>query len=337
MQISAIHGKALGWESKTVYKVSNSAVPRDEIKLRLPPRLLQVSNQINNMALLRVDGIYRQLGRKTPGKITVLDLESLSSHLEGIYKAKCSMLLAENQSTSFYLHDRLYRNSFFITNDSSRDLNAFLADRRKRAYVIKSQNRQFHVKKEGGQVIAYEGIPLNIDSQIRIASSLARLRDILETGSLDAAIDYANHSRSLNNADMHDELLPLFSYLAGEGENPKLYELNRILLEMQDQRKKCLVFCEGEDLLRTLQAFANDAFGVYSRSVGITNHPSELLGKQKGNEGAYDVAILYTPSKKSIDIAWNLGVSKIFVLINKGTSDEDKYWQNAKAEDSHIR
>lgn len=335
MQISAIHCKARGWESKTVYKVSEAAVPRDEIKLRLPPRLLQVSNQINNMALSRVDGIYRQMGWKTPEKINMLDLESLSSSIESIHKAKCSMLLAENQSTSFYLHDRLYRNSFFITNDSSRELNAFLADHRKRVYTIKSQNRQFHVKKDGGQVIAYEGIPLNLDSQIRVAMSLAHLRDVIETGSLDAAVDYANRSRSLNNADMHDRLLPLFSYLAGEGENPKLYELNRILLEMQDQRKKCLVFCEGEDLLRTLQAFAKGAFGHYSHSVKITNHPSELFSKQKSGENAYDVAILYTPSKKSIDIAWNLGVSKIFVLINKGTSDDAKYWQNAKEEDAH--
>jgi hypothetical protein len=233
------------------------------------------------------------------------------------------------------LCDRLYRISFFITNDSHRELNDFLADHRKRVHVPKSESRQFHVKKEGGQVIAYEGVPLGFDSLIRVATSLSHLRDIIETGSLDAAVDYANRSRSLSNPDMQESLFSLFAYLASEGENPKIYELNRILLELQAQGKKCLVVCEGDDLLRTLKNFVKDAFGGYSDMIWITNHPSGLIGGQKGNKGAYDAAILYTPGKKSIDIVWNLGVSQIIVLINKGTSDDAKYWQNAKMEDSH--
>ncbi len=336
MQTAAIYAKCRGLERKTAYEVLTARVPRYEIPLTLPSRYIEAAGLLENLVSLRVDNIYKARSWNIPKKRTVCELEKLVKALQDEFKARGGGETAVNRgpNAAYNLCYKLYSKCPYIGTASVYEVEKFLIDNKKRAFDLKAGDRQFHLKKNAGRITACQGLPVSMAAEIHIAISLSHLKDLIETGCLDAAVSYSDNSRSLNSPDMHGKLKAILGYIAKDEENPKVVALAAILLEMQKEGKKCLVVCEGKDVKEALELFIKESFGDYSKMVAVTNRPTEFCARP--NE-AYDAAILFTPSERNIHLVWGIGVSSIFTLTARHTRDDDTYWQNAKNEDREIK
>ena len=335
MQPTEIYAKCRGSERKTAYEVTANA-PRYEMPFSLPSRYVQMASRLENMAAMRINNIYKERKRDIPKKITSCEVKHLLEALQSEFRARGGGEIWMNigPNTARDLCIKLSCRCPHINSDTVSEVNKFLNDRRAKAFDLKAGDKQFHLRKAGGRIIACQGLPVPVAAQISLAMSLTHLKDLIETGCLEAAISYANNSNALTRPDMQGDLEGIFKYLAKDEPNPKVIALAAILLEMQKERKRCFVACEGVEVKKDLDLFIKESFGDYSKMVAVTNSPKNFRAKPKK---AYDAAILFTPSERNIALVWNTAVSSRFALIVRHTRDDDRYWQNALKEDLEIR
>ncbi len=295
-------------------------VPRTELKIDLPLPFYKVGGALNGMAQRRAEQAYGKIGRNLPSRLTVQELSVAKKIAESplitnteVFRARAIAGLEFNTVCAEF-----YKRSVFLEWYHLNDVRRFFSQNKTANLEITVSDKRFLIRREGDYIVAERSIRNTLQESLSAAISIIHLRDMIQTCSLAAAIKYANGSRTLRSPKMLEILQPMFTYLLGEGENPKMELLGSLLSERKGRR--CLVVCETGEQKEVL-------FNKFP-GVSVTNHP------KKDSMAGFEAILLYNPTNHSVEAAWKSGACEILVLVAKGTSDEERYWQKSKQEDT---
>lgn len=294
-------------------------VPRIELKIDLPLPYYAVGGRLDAMAQRRIARAYEKIGRSLPSRLTIPELLVAAKIAEnplvtnpGFFRAR---LIPEREFD--VVCAEFYKRSVFLEWQQISDVRRFFAEK-KPAMELSANGNRYLLRREGNEVVVERSIRKEMQESLSAAISIIHLRDMIQACSLSAAAKYANSSRTLLSPKMREIIQPLLSYLSNEGENPKMETLGKLLSDRQGRR--CLVICEtGEQKEILCSKFPG---------VAVTNHP------KKDSMAGFEAIILYNPTNNSVEAAWKAGACEIVVLVAKGTSDEERYWQAARQEDA---
>jgi len=307
-----------GWGKKIIQE--GTEVPRTVIKLELPSHILKISGLLDVRANECVEKLYKKLNRSLPVKLTMVELVHAQAAAHKIEHEECLRIKANSRTDLDLIVGGLYAKSIFLDWRNKNELALFL-DKKHESLNLNVDGRHYLVKKIFGEYNEYiiERNNKNAFNDVLLhAIDLIRLRDIIETGCLDAAQRYTRKSSTLASKEMQDLLADIFIYIKKYGDNPKIEEIARLLEERKG--KKCAILCEGSSLV--------GAFSEKFPSAFVTNHPT------KTDLMHFDTIIIATPGKHEVGAVWAVPGHEIIILSVKGTVDDSRYWQNAKSNDN---
>jgi tellurite resistance protein len=338
--MNALKNKPLGAGQETRKWTAETLPISSPEKFRLSPRTKQIGESLGGMISKRVGEMYEILEkdeilkRQEPKKITIIELACLSKNLTEFYKKKTEpfTISEENVNADHWICDWLSKRAFNL-KDADNLLKDFIKNKKMHRLILKSDDRQFHVRKADGLLIVERGMPVHMDAVINICFSLAKLRDELETEGVQAAVRYANGSKALDNKEMREILNDYLNFVAAEKIDdekidaaPKISKIREILSDKKNEGKRFLILCEGEGQEHELRTHFPD--------VEVSRHSAEILARTddewKLGGGRPDVVIIHTPTNGNVDAAWSIGAREVIPLIVKKSADADRYWQNAK-------
>lgn len=298
-------------------------VPRTELKIDMPKSFYAVGGALNGMAQRRAAQAYAKMGRNLPSRLTVPELMAAKKIAESPLVANPEFFRARAVAGLEFdaVCAEFYKRSVNLEWYHLNDVRRFFSQGEKSEMKLSVHGKSFLLRREGGVIVAEQNTRGALQEGLSAAISIIHLRDMIQTCSLSAAAKYANGSRTLRSMNMREILQPMFSYLSSEGENPKMEVLGQLLFERKGRR--CLVICETGEQKETIRSKFPD--------VAATNHPKQ------GSMAGFEAVILYNPTNHSVEAAWKSGACEILVLVAKGTSDEERYWQNSKNEDARKK
>ncbi|MFA5929590.1 MAG: hypothetical protein WC861_01800 [Candidatus Micrarchaeia archaeon] len=295
-------------------------VPRTELKIDLPLSFHSVGNSLNGMAQHRAAKAYEKIGRSLPSRLSVPELMVAKKTAENptITNPEFFRARAIPGMEFDVVSAEFYKRSVFLEWHHLNDVRRFFSQKQAPSIELSVHGSRFIIREEGDSIVAERSIRNTLQASLSEAISIIHLRDMMQACSLSAAAKYASASRTLRSPEMRGIIQPLFSFLSKDGENPKMELPGRLLSERQGRR--CLIICETGEQTEVLR-------GKFP-GVAVTNHP------KKGSMAGFETIILYNPTNHSVEAAWKAGACEIIVLVAKGTSDEERYWQNSKEEDA---
>jgi hypothetical protein len=298
-------------------------VPRTELKIDLPQPFYNVGGALNGMAQHRVALAYAKIGRTLPPRLTVPELAAAKKIAESPLLANSEFFRARAIAGLEFdtVQAEFYKRSVFLEWQHICDVRRFFLQNTESEMKLSVHGKRFLLRRDGDFIVAEQDIRNALQGDLSAAISIIHLRDMLQTCSLAAAVKYANKSRTLRNPKMLEIIQPMFVYLSEAGENPKMEVLGSVLSEKKGRR--CLVVCEtGEQ---------KEAICGRFPGANVANHPKQ------GSMAGFEVVILYSPTNHAVEAAWDSGACEIVVLVAKGTSDEERYWQKSRQEDARRK
>ncbi|MFA6908099.1 MAG: hypothetical protein WC263_04715 [Candidatus Micrarchaeia archaeon] len=298
-------------------------MPRTELKIDLPVSFHAVGKALDEMAQRRVLPAYGRIGRSIPPRLTVPELLAAKRIAESPLVRNPEFFRARAIPGMGFdvVCAEFYKRSIFLEWFHVNDVRRFFSQTKSQSLEISVHGSRFILRREGDYIVAERSVRNGMQAELSAAISIVHLRDMIQTCSLSAAAAYAGSSRTLRSRQMREILQPMLSFVSKDGENPKMERLGVLLSERIGRR--CLVVCETHE--------QKDALCSKFPGISATNHP------KKDSMAGFESVILYNPTNHAVEAAWNSGACEIIVLVAKGTSDEERYWQTSKAEDARRK